>query len=183
MEEDIESKDIPENYEESLLKSLRDKLEADIDKVNVAKNKSSRFSALPRAVRAYAILGDLETAKSLSEELLKLSEEYTDNWNFGNAIHDGNIVLGIAALTEGKIEEAKKYLLIAGDTPGSPQLDSFGPNMRLARELLKKGENQTVLIYFNKCRKFWKLGNTWLDIWERKVKENKIPNFSMHLIN
>lgn len=183
IEEDIESKVIPENYEESLLESLRDNLDSDIDKLNAAKNKNSRFSALPRAVRAHAILGDLGTAKSLSEELLNLSEEYTDNWNFGNAIHDGNIVLGIVALSEGKIEKAKEYLLIAGDTPGSPQLDSFGPNMRLAREMLKKGENQTVLIYFDKCRKFWKLGKTWLDIWERKVKENEIPNFSMHLIN
>jgi hypothetical protein len=47
----------------------------------------------------------------------------------------------------GDIEEAKKQLLLAGKTPSSPQLNSFGPNMILAKELLDKGEKDTVLHY------------------------------------
>jgi len=38
-------------------------------------------------------------------------------------------------LKEGKVEDAKHYLLEAGKTPGSPQLNSFGPDMSLAEEL------------------------------------------------
>ena len=45
---------------------------------------------------------------------------------------------------------------IRGD-PGSPQLNSFGPIMSLAEELLEQGEPDTVLEFFAECRKFWKL--------------------------
>ncbi len=51
----------------------------------------------------------------------------------------------------------KKYLIAAGKSPGSPQMDSFGPNMTLAKDLLEKGERDAVLEYFMRCRKFWKM--------------------------
>ena len=43
---------------------------------------------------------------------------------------------------------ANAYLLAVGRTPGSPQLNSFGPNMALAAELLQKEVRDTVLQYF-----------------------------------
>ena len=70
---------------------------------------------------------------------------------------------------------------MSGDTPGSPQLNSFGPSMRLARELLRSGESEAVLAYFAQCRRFWKMGQTWLNIWERKVARGAIPTFFMQL--
>jgi hypothetical protein len=59
------------------------------------------------------------------------------NWNYGNAIQDGNFVLGRIAVHEYRITDAKEFLKQAGDTPGSPQLDSFGPNMSLAKDMLE----------------------------------------------
>ncbi len=77
------------------------------------------------------------------------------SWNYGNVIYDANELLGQAALREGRIEDAKKYLLEAGNTPGSPQLDSFGPDNTLARELLQRGEKKVVLEYLDLVARFW----------------------------
>jgi hypothetical protein len=82
----------------------------------------------------------------------------------------------------GQIEQAKKYLLEAGKSPGSPQMDSFGPNMSLAKDLLEKGERDTVLQYFDLCRKFWKMDYGKLDQWSNEVKAGEIPDFGANLI-
>ena len=80
------------------------------------------------------------------------------------------MVFGRIALKNGKKDEAKQRLLEAGKSPGSPQMNSFGPNMSLARDLLEKGERETVLQYFDLCRKFWKMGQDRLDLWTLNVK-------------
>jgi hypothetical protein len=66
-------------------------------------------------------------------------------WWTGDAVHQGNIVLGRLALRSGEVEEAKRYLLLAGKTPGSTSLASQGPSMALARNLLERGESAAVL--------------------------------------
>jgi hypothetical protein len=75
-----------------------------------------------------------------AKNLLIQAESMKDNWNYGNAVHTANLVLGRIALADGDVEEAKCLLLLAGQTPGSPQLNSFGPDMLFAEELLEKGE-------------------------------------------
>ncbi len=72
-------------------------------------------------------------------------------------------------------------MLKAGDTPGSPQLDSFGPNMTLAKELLEKGDQQTVLQYLTLCGKFWKMDNGRLARWSETIRAGKIPDFGSNL--
>jgi hypothetical protein len=76
-------------------------------------------------------------------------------WYYGNVVHEANQILGLAALQEGNIEEAKRYLLAAGRTLGSPQLDSFGPHMELAQKLLARGEKEVVVEYLDLVAKFW----------------------------
>ena len=98
---------------------------------------------------------------------------------YANRIHHGNLVLGRIALREGDIHEAKSRLLAAAEVPGAFNLDSFGPNMMLAKELLEKGERKVVLEYFRLCSKFWRDGR--MDQWAGSVKEGKIPNFRGNL--
>jgi hypothetical protein len=50
----------------------------------------------------------------------------------GNVIHNANQILGRCALREGKLIDAPEYLLKADTTPGSPQLNSSGPQMHLS---------------------------------------------------
>ena len=104
-----------------------------------------------------------------------------NNWDYGNAIHQGNLVLGRIAVSEGRLADAAKYLLAAGETPGSPQLNSFGPNMTLARDLLERGDAASVLKYFELCGKFWKMGGEFLAAWTAQVLSGGVPQFGANL--
>ena len=108
-------------------------------------------------------------------------DDDAEGWNRGNRIHHGNLILGQIAISDGNIDEAKSRLLLAGKTNGSPQLNSFGPNMLLAKELLERGQTEVVLEYFELCKKFWKMGNRNLKLWSDDVKSNRIPQFGGNL--
>ena len=125
--------------------------------------------------------GYLNKAESYAKEILLLAPKYPKDWNYGNAIHHSNIILGRIALTKGDIEAAKNHLIEAGKTPGSPQLNSFGPNMTLAKELLDKNEIQVVLSYFELCGKFWKNGEKKLQEWSALIKGGQTPDFGANL--
>jgi len=147
-----------------------------------AKSELDRFYALGEAAKTSLDVGDYATAEVQASELLSLAPKYPADWNYGNAIHEANIVLGRIELSRGNRETAIIRLLAAGDTPGSPQLDSFGPNMTLARDLLEKKETKAVLEYFDKCRVFWKMDNGQLDAWANDVKEGRMPSFGANLL-
>ena len=102
--------------------------------------------------------------------------------NYGNAIQDANLVLGRLALRAGKIKAAEEYLIAAGKSPGSPQMDSFGPNLTLAKDLLDKGERETVLEYFMLCHRFWKMDRGRLEDWMQQVMDGMNPDFGANLL-
>lgn len=126
--------------------------------------------------------GNLELAAAYANEALTIAEKYKTDWNYGNAIHKGHLILGRIALHNRDIAEAKKQLLLAGKTPGSPQLGSFGPNMILARELLEIGEAETVLAYLDLCEEFWDFDLVKLNRWRDQVSKGESPNFGSNLI-
>jgi hypothetical protein len=147
-----------------------------------ASTDEKRFYALDDAAKESFNVGKIEDARKYATELLALAPGYQGNWNYGNAIQDGSLVLGRIAVREGRMEDAKQYLLEAGKSPGSPQMDTFGPNMSLAKDLLEKDERDTVLQYFELCRKFWEMESGKLNEWSRAVKTGKIPDFSANLV-
>jgi hypothetical protein len=123
----------------------------------------------------------LEQAAAYAGQLISSAAETREGWNVGNLIHKGNLVLGRIAVREGRIADALIFLERSGGTPGSPQLNSFGPNMSLAKDLLEAGETRAVLAYFEQCRAFWKMGGSQLDKWAADVRDGKIPNFGANL--
>jgi hypothetical protein len=155
------------------------KAEADLA---AASDGYKRWLALADAAMMNVEVGSAEKAKAYAQELLRLAPKYPKDWNYGNAVHKGNLALGRVALREGDIEGAKKFLLAAGRTPGSPQLNSFGPNMTLAKELLEKGERAAVLEYFQLCAAFWKMDYGKLREWSALVKEGLVPDFGANLL-
>jgi hypothetical protein len=125
--------------------------------------------------------GNHAQAAALASELLTLAEHFRDDWYYGNAVHQANVLLGRAALARGDTTVAKSRLLAAGATPGSPQLNSFGPNMSLALDLIRAGERAAVLEYLALCKRFWDLGSATLDQWSSEVAAGREPSFGPHL--
>lgn len=96
---------------------------------------------------------------------------------------EGHRLLSEVALQRGDIGTAREELLAAGRTPGSPQLNSFGPNMTLAKGLLEAGERDVVLQHFDLCGVFWMSefrGN--LPFWTTDVREGRVPDFRANLL-
>ena len=141
----------------------------------------SRFLRLDGVAKRALERGETTKASSLARELLRLADSFKEDWNYGNAIHAGHILLGRVALQNGNVKEASEQLLLAGLTPGSPQLNSFGPKMRLATELMCVGETDAVLKYFDLCREFWTVGTDRLDSWSSQVLDGKTPDFGLNL--
>jgi len=139
--------------------------------------ESQRDPLLQSLAKVSFAAGKTQKAKEYAEKMLSRN---SPGWNYGNNIHFGNIILGKIAMASNDIEQAKKRLIEAGKTPGSPQLNSFGPDMSLANELLQKGEKDAVLEYLELCSKFWKRARN-LEKWTAEVKEGKIPNFGPNL--
>ena len=142
---------------------------------------AKKFYDDTRLVSALFAKGDDVAARNLAKSLLEDAEGFTHDWNYGNAVYEANIVLGRSAMKEEDLESAGKYLTAAGNTPGSPQLDTFGPDMNLARELLAAGEKKVVLNYFELCAKFWKMNEGRLKEWATLVENGKMPEFGANL--
>jgi hypothetical protein len=143
----------------------------------------SKFSRLDDLAKSAFAAGEIEKASNYAHESLKIAaERQKKNESYGNAVHHANNILGRIALEQHDVKLAGNYLLKAGQTPGSPQLDSFGPNMSLAKELLEVGEKDTVIEYFDECRKFWQLGAGKLDAWTKEVKAGEVPQFGANLV-
>ncbi len=150
----------------------------DVEREPIEAGGPFRLSALSERAKAALKAGALQKATAFAREMLASHDQ--NNYN-GDMIHDGNMVLGLVAMREGNIAQAKTYLLESGRTSGSPVLGSFGPSMNLAKELLEKGEKDVVLEYFSLCKVFWKLHPETLDLWSAKVREGGMPDFSMNL--
>ncbi len=144
------------------------------------KDGITRNPLLPRMARAAFAANEFALAESLANEALEAARHGIFWWT-GDAIHQGNIVLGRLALRESKPDAAKRYLLAAGRTPGSGNLGSLGPNMALAKELLDLGETATVLEYLESCTQFW-IGNRGkLAEWLALVRAGLKPDFGPNL--
>ena len=151
-----------------------------LEKAYELADKSRRDSLLEDLAKGAYSADQLDKARRYADLMLLNSEA---GWNYGNRVHHGNLVLGRIALREGNIEEAKSRLIAAGNTPGSPQLNSFGPNMALAKALLEIGEREIVLEYFELCSKFWNSDRAKdeLDKWGVLAAAGRIPDFRANL--
>lgn len=118
-------------------------------------------------------VGKLQSAKTHAQQLL-LDEDSDDS------IHSANIILGRLALQSGDREKAKAHLLAAGRVSSTPELTRSGPDMLLARELLRVKETEAVLEYFKLCENLWKKPE--LKQWAEQVKDGRIPHFGSSLL-
>lgn len=149
--------------------------------LNDTHDPRARLYDLPEAAQAAFEAGEYQRAAAYSREALSLADrpEYANN--NADAIHYGNIVLGRIALQQGDVATASAYLLKAATVKGNPHLDTFGPNMILAKELLDKGERKSVVEYFDLCGKFWTNDDGKLSQWRSIVLAGSSPDFGANL--
>jgi hypothetical protein len=136
----------------------------------------SRFYGIEEIIKSAYSAGNDDEVESFASEYLTLASTYRCNWNYGNAIHDANRYLGLVSLRHGNMREAASFLQLSGKTPGSPQLDSFGPDLDLADGLLKKGEISAVTQYLTDIKIFWKSGRAQTDRWLAAVGRGETPS-------
>ena len=84
--------------------------------------------------------------------------------------------------------------MASADTPGSPTLNSFGPNLSLAKSLLEKGETECVITYLGRCETFWQLKKMvekkpalkpmaeMVELWTEQIRRGEVPEFGPHLL-
>lgn len=160
---------VPPGHEPKSPGALEAELEAEGD-------ERRRFYLLTDLLRASGEAGDAERTRRYAQTLLDLSPRFPNDWNYGNGLHAGHSALGLLALDSGDVAEAVRRLLASGETPGSPQLDTFGPGFELARRLLAQGEREAVRGYLERCGRFWEMGRAKLDTWLQALAAGQTPD-------
>lgn len=163
---------------EQLLTNLESRL-------STATSPYEKSAVMARAAKAALEAGQNTKAQSYASDVLKMVQDAgtgpgAPNYARRDAIFYGNLVLGRLALLRGDVESAKTFLLRSGQIGqhGSGTFDSFGPNMSLARELLKKSEDATVLQFLEECRQFWTDDAGRIDSWEVSIRNHQMPHFN-----
>src|SRR5215204_2187295 len=64
---------------------------------------NAKFYLLSEITPAAFAAGELGKAKTYSLDLLKQAASFKQDWNYGNAIHVANLVLGRVALVSGEL--------------------------------------------------------------------------------
>ena len=140
------------------------------------KDATRRTPLLPRLAKAAYDAHQSAKAAAYAGQALEAARHGVFWWT-GDAVHQGNIVLGRLALDSGDIQDAKSYLLAAGKAPKSSFLTVFGPNMGLARDLLARGEKDAVVQYLEECGNLWTADRGKLAEWLALTRAGLKPNF------
>lgn len=150
-------------------------------RLDTAKDRYERWVHIADAAFWSVDAGDAAGAARLADEAMAMSDEFCKDWNYGNVLHKVQLTRGRILLRSGSRAGAAYFLREAGKTPGSPQLDSFGPNMLLAKELLEAGERKAVEDYLDEVGAFWKLDGGALLAWRWQLRWGMQPNFGANL--
>ncbi|HVE58604.1 MAG TPA: DUF3857 domain-containing protein [Pyrinomonadaceae bacterium] len=146
---------------------------------------SKRRDLLQTLAKIAFELEKFDRAKSLATELILDFGQDANDSNYDNAAHLGNIILGRIALRENDTAKAKEHLLIAIRAPLRREKSYFSAiDMELARELLAKGEKETVLEYLKLCEKLLNYSDIYagkistMKSWQEQINKGATPNFS-----
>lgn len=141
-----------------------------------AADEEEQFCVLQYVAFAAVDAGEMDKAIGYAERLLQMAPKYQEHWNYGNAIHDANTVLGRVAVANRDVEKAKGYLIAAGQRPESPRILPFQFHKSLAIELLRLREKEIVIEYLRLCSRFCVIDDK-LPKWEKQIRRGKIPDF------
>jgi hypothetical protein len=145
---------------------------------SATENARKEFYRVGQSVRTVVRNQEWTQGATKATAYLELAAKFPCNWDYGNAIYIGNSVLGMAAFQRGEIAAAVDFLRRAGKSPGSPQLDTFGPNLELASALMKVGQRDVVAEHLREISAFWEMEDGRLACWQAEIAAGRQPNFS-----
>lgn len=142
-----------------------------------------------RALYAYSLAvsaleaGALERARRFASESLELKNIEARLGMYGgnppdSDVHAAHIILGLVDLREGNVDGAEEHIRAASRVRTvEPWEATFGPDFRLARDLLRAGRREAVLEYLSRYRQLWKSrrGRTQLDDWIAAIGREEDP--------
>lgn len=151
---------------------------------NASTNKTPQHSTSADLAMTAFDAGEYDKARRYATDLLQRGQDDKGfTWSRGGDLHRAHLILGRLALRDGDTAGAEAHLLAMGRVSDSPVLASFGPNMRLADDLLKAGKRGVVLAYFDECAKFWTFDHEGkLRQWKAQVRKGETPDFGGNLL-
>lgn len=141
-------------------------------------NGARRLPFLPRAAKLALWIGNIDTAEKYAMETLRLDPP-NSSFHDGEAIHDGNMVLGLITLRRGDVDSARAYLRQSLHANESLVMRTTGVNLSLASELLRHGEREVVISYLESVGRFWVSGRRVIDMWITKIRSGEDPEFDV----
>ncbi len=101
--------------------------------------------------------GDMEKATTYCEDLLKLAKDNKKNWDYANAVHRANVILGKVALNAEDIDKAAIHLEKAAKAilpkPVQAKATMMGFDTSLAKELMKTDKKDSAMKFLVICEK------------------------------
>lgn len=141
---------------------------------------SQKQRLLHHLARTACEIGADTEARVYASALLK-SIPRQPSYAKGSAIHYGHAVLGRLALRAGDIGSAARHLIKSVHNVSGPGLESGGPYMKLAQELLDCGQSAVVLRYLAECGIFWQHDFGKLNQWRKETTRGVAPDFGKNL--
>src|SRR5207237_582135 len=145
-------------------------------------SKNLLLPTMHHYVRFLLFIGLPGIAERRGRESLRLAAEADPGTvGYGEAIHHGHLLLGRIAWIRGDSETAVRELHEAGRAPKGPALETFGPGLRLAQDLLAAGRADAVLEYLELCASFWTHGSEFIAYWKHEIRGGRRPNLAADL--
>ena len=120
--------------------------------------------------------GELSYPEAISKDYLSHSGYRFPTGVDGDSLHAGHQLAGLVAVWRGDLKGAGEHLIRSMDS-FSPVTGSFGPRMRLADALLRKGEFEAVRRYFLRCKEGWSFAKeSGIESWISAVEQKKMPS-------
>lgn len=114
-----------------------------------------------------------EKARSFAQ---KLVDEPDDSWTVEQARYMGHQLLGRLDLENGDVERAKAHLFASIALAKLWYSRVVGPRVKLAKELLDRGESEAVASYFKICAKLFGKEHPEYGRWVEELERGHTPD-------
>jgi hypothetical protein len=99
--------------------------------------------------------GDYAGAEQAAAELLQRADVAESDWPPGDLRQMAHALLGFIALSRGDLDEAEAALRRSAEVGDTPVLGSFGPDLGLLWELLRRGRADGAIYFAQQYGEFW----------------------------